>query len=106
MAHPVPQDPPLADLDQPLGLFRSLFRDAGAIAARQNYDLHRAPAAAEPFAQARTLCQFPAKRSEKTLCTEGRRARLSHLGAGAQGRNRTTDTVIFSHVLYQLSYLV
>ena len=24
---------------------------------------------------------------------------------GAQGRNRTTDTVIFSHVLYQLSYL-
>ena len=23
---------------------------------------------------------------------------------GAQGRNRTTDTVIFSHVLYQLSY--
>ena len=27
------------------------------------------------------------------------------LGIGAQGRNRTTDTVIFSHVLYQLSYL-
>ena len=26
-------------------------------------------------------------------------------GYGAQGRNRTTDTVIFSHVLYQLSYL-
>jgi hypothetical protein len=25
--------------------------------------------------------------------------------AGAQGRNRTADTVIFSHVLYQLSYL-
>ena len=24
---------------------------------------------------------------------------------GAQGRNRTSDTVIFSHVLYQLSYL-
>ena len=24
---------------------------------------------------------------------------------GAQGRIRTTDTVIFSHVLYQLSYL-
>ena len=23
---------------------------------------------------------------------------------GAQGRNRTTDTMIFSHVLYQLSY--
>ena len=35
---------------------------------------------------------------------------LSRLGGlqgkdGAQGRNRTTDTVIFSHVLYQLSYL-
>ena len=27
------------------------------------------------------------------------------MGNGAQGRNRTTDTVIFSHVLYQLSYL-
>ena len=27
------------------------------------------------------------------------------LGGGAQGRDRTTDTVIFSHVLYQLSYL-
>ncbi len=26
-------------------------------------------------------------------------------GNGAQGRDRTTDTVIFSHVLYQLSYL-
>ena len=24
---------------------------------------------------------------------------------GAQGRDRTADTVIFSHVLYQLSYL-
>ncbi len=28
-----------------------------------------------------------------------------HNQCGAQGRNRTTDTVIFSHVLYQLSYL-
>jgi hypothetical protein len=26
-------------------------------------------------------------------------------GNGAQGRDRTADTVIFSHVLYQLSYL-
>ena len=25
--------------------------------------------------------------------------------AGGQGQNRTADTVIFSHVLYQLSYL-
>jgi hypothetical protein len=30
---------------------------------------------------------------------------LLRLLGGAQGRNRTTDTVIFSHVLYQLSYL-
>ena len=27
------------------------------------------------------------------------------LGDGAEGQNRTADTVIFSHVLYQLSYL-
>ena len=27
------------------------------------------------------------------------------LESGAQGRDRTADTVIFSHVLYQLSYL-
>ena len=26
-------------------------------------------------------------------------------GAGAQGRNRTTDTRIFNPLLYQLSYL-
>ncbi len=26
-------------------------------------------------------------------------------GCGAQGRNRTTDTAIFSRMLYQLSYL-
>jgi hypothetical protein len=30
---------------------------------------------------------------------------LSGKEDGAQGRDRTTDTVIFSHVLYQLSYL-
>ena len=27
------------------------------------------------------------------------------MGDGAQGRNRTTDTAIFSRMLYQLSYL-
>ncbi len=27
------------------------------------------------------------------------------MGGGAQGRNRTTDTAIFSRMLYQLSYL-
>ena len=36
----------------------------------------------------------------------GSPARFSEIGEdGAQGRNRTADTVIFSHVLYQLSYL-
>ncbi len=31
---------------------------------------------------------------------------LRNIGAnGAQGRNRTTDTAIFSRMLYQLSYL-
>ena len=32
---------------------------------------------------------------------QGRHRRLG----GAEGQNRTADTVIFSHVLYQLSYL-
>jgi hypothetical protein len=32
--------------------------------------------------------------------------RVELLGkSGGQGRNRTSDTMIFSHVLYQLSYL-
>ena len=39
----------------------------------------------------------------------GERARRRKNGAGeangAQGRNRTTDTAIFSRMLYQLSYL-
>jgi hypothetical protein len=30
---------------------------------------------------------------------------LRRAKGGGQGRNRTSDTVIFSHVLYQLSYL-
>ena len=30
---------------------------------------------------------------------------FKRLQNGAQGRDRTADTVIFSHVLYQLSYL-
>gem|GEM_PF-6615206 len=32
-------------------------------------------------------------------------ALLNLLHLGAEGQNRTDDTVIFSHVLYQLSYL-
>jgi hypothetical protein len=34
-----------------------------------------------------------------------RHAEVGKSVSGAQGRDRTTDTVIFSHVLYQLSYL-
>jgi hypothetical protein len=30
---------------------------------------------------------------------------MNNLSSGGEGRNRTVDTVIFSHVLYQLSYL-
>jgi hypothetical protein len=30
---------------------------------------------------------------------------LEGLEIGAEGQNRTADTMIFSHVLYQLSYL-
>ena len=41
-----------------------------------------------------------AHRPAETACEAS-----ENLGNGAQGRNRTADTVIFSHVLYQLSYL-
>jgi hypothetical protein len=43
------------------------------------------------------------------VLADGERARTRKNGAGkangAQGRNRTTDTAIFSRMLYQLSYL-
>jgi hypothetical protein len=43
------------------------------------------------------------------LWSPGGRARTEKNGGerayGAQGRNRTTDTAIFSRMLYQLSYL-
>src|SRR4051794_5044638 len=58
------------------------------------------------------LCAFPpssAKAPEGILLRDFRccnpAKRVSAKQDGAQGRNRTTDTVIFSHVLYQLSYL-
>ncbi len=39
-------------------------------------------------------------------CSRFRKERsLNFLKNGAQGRNRTTDTAIFSRMLYQLSYL-
>jgi hypothetical protein len=37
--------------------------------------------------------------------SEALTALLSYIYSGAQGRNRTTDTAIFSRMLYQLSYL-
>ena len=41
---------------------------------------------------------FQADYRESLICLGGD-------SVGAQDRNRTSDTVIFSHVLYQLSYL-
>ena len=66
VAHHVPQDRPLADLDHRLGLVRSFFRYAGAVPAGQNYDLHQAPARPSHFARLHTLCQISVKRSGKT----------------------------------------
>ena len=40
-----------------------------------------------------------------TLLGGGAALSRLEMGNGAQGRDRTTDTMIFSHVLYQLSYL-
>ena len=44
------------------------------------------------------------KRSEAVIRQVGQKGRQSE-GHGAQGRDRTTDTAIFSRMLYQLSYL-
>ena len=49
---------------------------------------------------AESSLSFPLKR-----CCNHRRFDVARRGSGAQGRNRTTDTGIFSAVLYQLSYL-
>jgi hypothetical protein len=46
---------------------------------------------------------LPAYTKEKRV--KGERAFYPSVFADGQGRNRTADTVIFSHVLYQLSYL-
>jgi hypothetical protein len=47
------------------------------------------------------------KLSDRTLSNGSKRlTQMLKLHAnGAQGRNRTTDTAIFSRMLYQLSYL-
>ena len=46
-----------------------------------------------------------AQESAQIARTCARESRLSHWNNGAQGRIRTTDTRIFSPLLYQLSYL-
>ena len=43
--------------------------------------------------------------SPPTIRAKNDAGSIAEVWDGAQGRNRTTDTVIFSHVLYQLSYL-
>ena len=45
------------------------------------------------------------RNTQAVLPEERTRFNCAKGGNGAQGRNRTSDTVIFSHVLYQLSYL-
>ena len=39
-----------------------------------------------------------------TLAGQADVSNVSYYESGARGRDRTADTVIFSHVLYQLSY--
>jgi hypothetical protein len=41
----------------------------------------------------------------ESYCAKQSFRQSNGLWSGGQGRNRTSDTVIFSHVLYQLSYL-
>lgn len=45
------------------------------------------------------------RRTSFAMWEENGRAKPSCDSNGAQGRNRTTDTAIFSRMLYQLSYL-
>lgn len=44
-------------------------------------------------------------KSPKALCTLYLLSEFKSHESGAQGRNRTADTAIFSRMLYQLSYL-
>src|SRR3954451_20327638 len=43
--------------------------------------------------------------SQRPIINRSGRVPLDHWSSGAQGRDRTTDTAIFSRMLYQLSYL-
>src|SRR6476469_9511957 len=65
VAHHVPQDRPLADLDHRLGLVRSFFRYAGAVPAGQNYDLHQAPARRAISLGFTPYAKFPSKEAGK-----------------------------------------
>lgn len=47
----------------------------------------------------------PTERAGGTFSRKSPYGSNSFFGDGAQGRNRTTDTAIFSRMLYQLSYL-
>ena len=58
----------------------------------------------ERHAEGADLLAHAHRVSFEAASVEDERGR-SQFEDGAQGRNRTTDTVIFSHVLYQLSYL-
>ena len=53
----------------------------------------------------RRFVQWDVKGGLPAVARSGIRRPQSRAKAGGQGRNRTSDTVIFSHVLYQLSYL-
>jgi hypothetical protein len=78
---------------------RILNRDARSVAqtrkAKVALGLCRVPVCCPSRAAAPCGCEILSRGS----CA------LSTIEAGGQGRNRTSDTVIFSHVLYQLSYL-
>jgi hypothetical protein len=66
--------------------------------ARWRYEAHREPKTVQAMLLIAAIAQH--------LCTLGGGATLFRKNiVGAQDRNRTSDTVIFSHVLYQLSYL-
>ena len=72
-----------------------------------------APCRSEELGRLRDVAQPPARRSQAAglradwlgVIPPGQQLIEIKGFHGAQGRNRTTDTVIFSHVLYQLSYL-
>jgi hypothetical protein len=61
-----------------------------------------ARASVQSYPPARRL---PGCAMKRNRTTDRLRVACGQKSSGAQGRDRTTDTVIFNHVLYQLSYL-